>query len=183
VSWLPLYHDMGLIGSWLGPLYFGIPIAILSPLAFLARPARWLHAIHAHRATVSAAPNFGFDLCARRITDEEIGGLDLSSWRLALNGSEPVSPETIERFTRRFGPWGFQARAMCPVYGLAEASVALTILSPERAAGSIRSRGAVPARRPRAGRLRRGVRGPAIHLVRRRRGTRCGWSIGRAAAG
>jgi fatty-acyl-CoA synthase len=130
VSWLPLYHDMGLIGSWLGALYFGIPIAILSPLAFLTRPARWLHAIHTHRATISAAPNFGFDLCARRITDEEIGGLDLSSWRLALNGSEPVSPATIERFTRRFAPCGFQASAMCPVYGLAEASVALTIPAP-----------------------------------------------------
>jgi 1-acyl-sn-glycerol-3-phosphate acyltransferase len=130
VSWLPLYHDMGLIGSWLGALYFGIPIAILSPLAFLARPARWLHAIHAHRATVSAAPNFGFDLCARRIADEEIRGLDLSSWRLAMNGSEPVSPETIERFSRRFGPYGFQPRAMCPVYGLAEAAVALTIPAP-----------------------------------------------------
>jgi 1-acyl-sn-glycerol-3-phosphate acyltransferase len=130
VSWLPLYHDMGLIGSWLGALYFGIPIAILSPLAFLARPVRWLHAIHAHRATVSAAPNFAFDLCARRLTDGEIGGLDLSSWRLALNGSEPVSPATIDRFTRRFGPRGFRASAMCPVYGLAEASVALTIPPP-----------------------------------------------------
>jgi 1-acyl-sn-glycerol-3-phosphate acyltransferase len=130
VSWLPLYHDMGLIGSWLGALYFGIPIAILSPLAFLARPARWLQAIHAHRATVSAAPNFGFDLCARRITDEELAGLDLSSWRLALNGSEPVSPETIERFTRRFAPRGFRPGAMCPVYGLAEASVALTMPAP-----------------------------------------------------
>jgi 1-acyl-sn-glycerol-3-phosphate acyltransferase len=130
VSWLPLYHDMGLIGSWLGALYFGIPIAILSPLAFLARPVRWLHTIHAHRATVSAAPNFGFDLCARRIADEEIGGLDLSSWRLALNGSEAVSPATIERFTRRFAPSGFRATAMCPVYGLAEASVALTIPTP-----------------------------------------------------
>ncbi|HEY7653466.1 MAG TPA: AMP-binding protein [Methylomirabilota bacterium] len=130
VSWLPLYHDMGLIGSWLGALYFGIPIAILSPLAFLARPARWLHAIHTHRATVSAAPNFGFDLCARRISDEEIEGLDLSSWRLAMNGSEPVSPATIERFTRRFVPRGFRAGAMCPVYGLAEASVALTIPTP-----------------------------------------------------
>ncbi len=129
-SWLPLYHDMGLIGSWLGALYFGIPIAILSPLAFLARPARWLQAIHAHRATVSAAPNFAFDLCARRLTDEEVGGLDLSSWRLALNGSEPVSPATIDRFTRRFGPRGFKASAMCPVYGLAEASVALTIPPP-----------------------------------------------------
>ena len=104
VSWLPLYHDMGLIGSWLGALYFGIPIAILSPLAFLSRPARWLRAIHAHRGTISAAPNFAFDLCARRIADEELRGLDLSSWRLALNGSEPVSPETIERFTRRFAP-------------------------------------------------------------------------------
>ncbi|HSB41887.1 MAG TPA: AMP-binding protein [Methylomirabilota bacterium] len=130
VSWLPLYHDMGLIGSWLGALYFGIPIAILSPLAFLARPARWLHAIHAHRATISAAPNFGFDLCARRIADEEIGDLDLSSWRLAMNGSEPVSPETIERFGRRFRPYGFRPHAMCPVYGLAEASVALTIPAP-----------------------------------------------------
>jgi fatty-acyl-CoA synthase len=127
VSWLPLYHDMGLIGSWLGALYFGIPIAIMPPLAFLARPARWLWAIHAHRATVSAAPNFAFDLCARRIAAEEIRGLDLSSWRLALNGSEPVSADTIERFTGRFAPHGFQAEAMCPVYGLAEASVALTV--------------------------------------------------------
>ncbi|HEX5529127.1 MAG TPA: AMP-binding protein, partial [Methylomirabilota bacterium] len=130
VSWLPLYHDMGLIGSWLGSLYFGIPIAILSPLAFLARPVRWLQAIHAHRATISAAPNFAFDLCARRLTDQEVGALDLSSWRLALNGSEPVSPATIDRFTRRFGPQGFRASAMCPVYGLAEASVALTIPPP-----------------------------------------------------
>jgi 1-acyl-sn-glycerol-3-phosphate acyltransferase len=130
VSWLPLYHDMGLIGSWLGALYFGIPIAILSPLAFLSRPARWLRAIHTHQATISAAPNFGFDLCARRIGDDELAGLDLSSWRLAMNGSEAVSPATIERFTARFASWGFHARAMCPVYGLAEASVALTIPVP-----------------------------------------------------
>jgi 1-acyl-sn-glycerol-3-phosphate acyltransferase len=132
VSWLPLYHDMGLIGSWLGALYFGIPIAILSPLAFLSRPARWLRAIHTHRATISAAPNFGFDLCARRIADDELAGLDLSSWRLAMNGSEAVSPATIERFTTRFAPCGFRAQAMCPVYGLAEASVALTIPPPAR---------------------------------------------------
>ena len=127
VSWLPLYHDMGLIGSWLAALYFGIPIAIMSPLAFLARPVRWLQAIHAHRATLSAAPNFAFDLCARRIGAEEIEGLDLSSWRLALNGSEAVSAETIERFTARFAPHGFRSETMCPVYGLAEASVALTV--------------------------------------------------------
>ncbi len=127
VSWLPLYHDMGLIGSWLGALYFGVPIVILSPLAFLSRPARWLTALHAHRATISPAPNFAFDLCVRKVRDEEIRGLDLGAWRLALNGSEPVSPETIERFTARFGAYGFRPEAMCPVYGLAESSVALTV--------------------------------------------------------
>jgi 1-acyl-sn-glycerol-3-phosphate acyltransferase len=127
VSWLPLYHDMGLIGSWLATVYFGIPIVILSPLAFLSRPARWLWAIQAHRGTVSAAPNFAFDLCVRKVADDEIRALDLSSWRLAFNGSEAVSPDTIERFTRRFAPYGFRAEAMCPVYGLAEASVALCV--------------------------------------------------------
>ena len=156
VSWLPLYHDMGLIGSWLGALYFGIPIAILSPLAFLARPARWLHAIHAHRATISPAPNFGFDLCARRITDEEIRGLDLSSWRLALNGSEPVSPETIERFTGRFSPVGIPAPRDVP--GLRPRRSVGGAHHP-RARGGTADRhdraGAVPARRPRAGRPRR----------------------------
>jgi 1-acyl-sn-glycerol-3-phosphate acyltransferase len=126
VSWLPLYHDMGLIGSWLAPLYFGVPVALMSPLAFLARPARWLRAIHAHHGTVSPAPNFAFDLCVRKIGDDEIQGLDLSSWRLALNGSEVVSPETIDRFSHRFAAYGFKAEAMCPVYGLAESSVGLT---------------------------------------------------------
>jgi 1-acyl-sn-glycerol-3-phosphate acyltransferase len=127
VSWLPLYHDMGLIGKWLATLYFGIPIAILSPLAFLARPVRWLRTIEAHRATLSAAPNFAFDLCVRKVADAEIEGLDLGSWRLAMNGSEPVSPETMARFTERFAPYGFRPEAMCPVYGLAESSVALTV--------------------------------------------------------
>ena len=130
VSWLPLYHDMGLIGSWLGALYFGIPIVILSPLAFLSRPARWLRTLHAHRGTVSAAPNFAFDLCVSKVTDAEIQGLDLSAWRLALNGSEAVSVETIERFNHRFAPAGFRPETMCPVYGLAEASVALTVTDP-----------------------------------------------------
>ncbi|HXJ78637.1 MAG TPA: AMP-binding protein [Candidatus Methylomirabilis sp.] len=130
VSWLPLYHDMGLIGSWLGALYFGIPIVVLSPLAFLSRPARWLQTLHTHRASLSAAPNFAFDLCVKRIADEELQGVDLSSWRLALNGSEPVSADTIDRFSRRFARFGFRRQAMCPVYGLAEASVALTIPTP-----------------------------------------------------
>ncbi len=127
VSWLPLYHDMGLIGAWLGALYFGVPIAILSPLAFLARPARWLRTLHAHRGTISPAPNFAFELCVRKVRDDEIEGLDLSAWRVATNGSESISSETIERFTRRFAPYGFRAEAMCPVYGLAECSVALTV--------------------------------------------------------
>ncbi len=133
VSWLPLYHDMGLIGMWLGALYFGVPIVIMSPLAFLSRPSRWLTALHAHRGTISAAPNFAFDLCVRRVRDDEIRGVDLSGWRLAFNGSEPVSPETIERFTRRFAAYGFRPEAMCPVYGLAESSVALTVPATGRA--------------------------------------------------
>ncbi len=130
VSWLPLYHDMGLIGSWLAALYFGVPIAILSPLAFLSRPERWLWAIHHHRATISAAPNFAYELCTRRIDESVIEGLDLSCWRVALNGAEPVSPETLGRFTERFKHFGFSANAFLPVYGLAESSVALTFPAP-----------------------------------------------------
>jgi fatty-acyl-CoA synthase len=133
VSWLPLYHDMGLIGLWLGALYFGVPAAIMSPLAFLSRPSRWLWAVHAHHGTLSAAPNFAFDLCARRIPDAEIEGLDLSRWRIAVNGSEAVSPDTIDRFTRRFAPYGFRPETMCPAYGLAESSVALTLSALRRA--------------------------------------------------
>ena len=126
VSWLPLYHDMGLIGSWLCSLYFGIPITILSPFAFLNRPERWLWAIHYHRATLSAAPNFAYELCIRKIEDKAIEGLDLSSWRIAFNGAETVSPDTLNRFTQRFGPYGFRPETLFPVYGLAESSVALT---------------------------------------------------------
>ena len=124
-SWLPLYHDMGLIGAWLFPLYFGFPVVILSPLAFLTRPERWLWAIHHHRATISAAPNFAYELSVRKIPDRAIEGLDLSCWRVALNGAEAVSPETLEHFVRRFGPCGFRPGTMMPVYGLAESSVAL----------------------------------------------------------
>ena len=126
VSWLPLYHDMGLIGSWLTALCFGVPIAILSPLAFLSRPERWLWAIHEHRGTVSAAPNFAYELCALKIDDRALEGLDLSCWRAALNGAEPISPDTLERFARRFEPYGFRAEAFLPVYGLAESAVGLT---------------------------------------------------------
>jgi 1-acyl-sn-glycerol-3-phosphate acyltransferase len=127
VSWLPLYHDMGLIGSWLLSLYAGIPFVVTSPVLFLTRPARWLRAISDHGGTVSGGPNFGYELCVRRIEDHELEGVDLSSWRLAFNGAEPVSPDTIARFTRRFAAFGLDPAAVTPVYGLAECSVALTV--------------------------------------------------------
>ncbi len=125
VSWLPLYHDMGLIGAWFFPLYSGIPVTILPPFSFLSRPESWLWAIHSHRATISPAPNFAYELCAAKIKDEAIEGLDLSAWRIALNGAEPIKPETLTRFTKRFAPYGFRPEAFLPVYGMAEASVGL----------------------------------------------------------
>lgn len=131
-SWLPLYHDMGLIGSWLFSLVHGNPIDIQSPLSFLARPERWLWAIHRRRATLSPAPNFAYELCVRKIPEAAIEGLDLSSWRCALNGAEPVNPDTLERFARRFAPKGFRREALLPVYGLAECSVALCFPPPGR---------------------------------------------------
>jgi 1-acyl-sn-glycerol-3-phosphate acyltransferase len=127
VSWLPLYHDMGLIGAWLTLLHYGIPLCVMSPLAFLTRPERWLHAFHKHRGTLSAAPNFAYELCVRKIADKDIEGLDLSSWRAALNGAEPVNPETLERFEQRFAKYGFRREAQLPVYGLAEATLAVTV--------------------------------------------------------
>lgn len=133
VSWLPLYHDMGLIGACLGTLYHAFPLVVMSPLSFLARPVRWLRAIHRHRGTLSAAPNFAYELCWRGIQDHELEGLDLSSWRMAANGAEPVSPTTVERFIARFGRYGFRPEAMAPVYGLAECSVGLALQPPGRA--------------------------------------------------
>ena len=125
VSWLPLYHDMGLIGAWFGSLYFGMRLVLMSPLAFLSRPVRWLQAISHHRGTLSPAPNFAYDLCARKLADADLQGLDLSSWRLALNGAEPVSPATLHAFAERFAPYGLRGEAITPVYGLAECSVGL----------------------------------------------------------
>jgi 1-acyl-sn-glycerol-3-phosphate acyltransferase len=127
VSWLPLYHDMGLIGAWLTLLHYGIPVAVMSPLSFLTRPERWLQAFHKHRGTIAAAPNFAYELCVRKIADKDIQGVDLSSWRAALNGAEPVNPETLERFADRFAVYGFRREAQLPVYGLAEASLAVTV--------------------------------------------------------
>ena len=107
----------GLIGAWLGSLYYAYPLVLMSPLAFLARPARWLWAIHKHRGTLSAGPNFAYDLCTRRIDDRDLEGLDLSAWRVAFNGAEPVSAVTLARFIERFAPYGFRPEAMAPVYG------------------------------------------------------------------
>jgi len=132
VSWLPLYHDMGLIGSWLMPLYFGLPVVVLSPLAFLSRPVRWLRAFDRYRGTLGAAPNFAYELAAAKVSDGDIEGLDLSAWRAALNGAEPVLPATLDRFAARFARCGFRREALLPVYGLAESSVALTIPPPGR---------------------------------------------------
>lgn len=134
VSWLPLYHDMGLIGAWFVPLATGIPLVSLSPLAFLTRPARWLRAISRHRGTLSPAPNFAYELCVRKIAESDMEGLDLSCWRAALNGAEPVRPETIERFAEKFAVCGFRREALLPVYGLAEAS--LGVAAPEMGTGA-----------------------------------------------
>ena len=125
VSWLPLYHDMGLIGAWLTGLYFAFHLVLMSPVAFLSRPVRWLWTIHRFRGTVSAAPNFAYELCASKVDERDLEGLDLSSWRWACNGAEPVSAETVARFTRRFAKYGFDPRSMAPVYGLAECALDL----------------------------------------------------------
>ncbi len=125
VSWLPLYHDMGLIGAWLGSLTYGIPLVIMSPLTFLARPQRWLQTISEYGGTISGAPNFAYEMCVNRLRDEDLEGIDLSSWRVAFNGAEAVSPATMERFCDRFSRYGFKRESMMAVYGLAENSVGL----------------------------------------------------------
>ncbi|HZI13110.1 MAG TPA: condensation domain-containing protein, partial [Myxococcus sp.] len=123
VIWLPPYHDMGLIGGILTPLYAGIHTALLSPLDFLKRPLRWLQAVSRYRGTISGGPNFAFDLCARRITPEEREQLDLGSWELAFCGAEPIRAETLDRFVDAFGPRGFRRGSLYPCYGLAEATL------------------------------------------------------------
>lgn len=125
VSWLPLYHDMGLIGVVFGCLYFGMPLVLMSPLSFLSRPENWLWTIHYRRGTLSAAPNFAYELCAKKIPEKALQGLDLSCWRLAFNGAEAIYPRTLREFTRKFSSYGFADNAFVPSYGLAESSVAL----------------------------------------------------------
>ena len=131
VSWLPLYHDMGLIGALLGAVVFPGSLALIPPERFIAQPALWLQTISRQQATISPAPPFGFALCTRRIRDEEMAGCDLSTWRLAICGAEPIQPAVLERFSARFAPWGFRAKALAPAYGLAEASLAVTCTAPD----------------------------------------------------
>src|SRR5579875_1503293 len=134
VSWLPMYHDMGLIGGILQPLYVGATCVLMSPMAFLDRPRRWLEAIDRYRGTTSGGPNFAYELCVRRIPPAERSGLDLSSWTVAFNGSEPVRAETIERFANAFAQCGFRKSALYPCYGLAEATLFVTGGVPEAGA-------------------------------------------------
>ncbi|MCW8096121.1 type I polyketide synthase [Streptomyces tauricus] len=126
VSWLPPYHDMGLIGGILTPLYGGFPAHLMSAMSFVRQPLLWLETLSRTRASTSVAPNFGFEHCVRRITDEQRDGLDLSHWRLALNGAEPVRADTLDQFTERFAACGFERRALLPCYGLAEATLMVT---------------------------------------------------------
>jgi len=123
VFWLPSYHDMGLIGGILEPMYVSGPSTLMSPVSFLQRPVRWLEALSLYRGTISGAPNFAYDLCVDRVTPEQMEGLDLSSWSLAFCGAEPIRPETLERFARTFEPCGFQKTAFYPCYGLAEGTL------------------------------------------------------------
>jgi natural product biosynthesis luciferase-like monooxygenase protein/FkbM family methyltransferase len=122
-GWLPLYHDMGLIGNVIQPLYLGAQCVLISPAAFLQQPFRWLQLISAYKATTSGGPNFAYDLCVRKVTPEERASLDLSSWSVAFNGSEPIRAETLERFATAFASCGFRREAFHPCYGLAEATL------------------------------------------------------------
>ena len=126
VSWLPLYHDMGLIGCVFPALERPATLTLIPPELFVSRPAVWLRIISRYRATLSPAPNFAYGLCVDRIRDGEMEGVDLSSWRVALNGAEPVAPRVLRAFQERFSAWGFRPEALTPVYGLSEASLAVT---------------------------------------------------------
>jgi len=153
VGWTPLYHDMGLIGNVLHSIYSGIKTVLLSPLAFVQRPRRWLHAMTRHGGTVAGGPNFGYDLCVARTNPEERAELNLSRWRLAFNGAEPVKRSTLDRFSEAFAGAGFDRRSFYPCYGMAE-NVLLTT-------------GAVPGRGPEvldvsAEALRRGQLVPGV---------------------
>jgi 8-amino-7-oxononanoate synthase/acyl carrier protein len=126
LSWLPTYHDMGLVGGVLQPLFMGLPNYLTSPMTFLQRPARWLKFISDYRVTISGGPNFAYQLCVDKVTDADMEGVDLSCWTTAFNGAEPVRPSTLDAFTERFAKYGFQAKAFLPCYGMAETTLIVT---------------------------------------------------------
>ncbi|HEX3925176.1 MAG TPA: amino acid adenylation domain-containing protein [Streptosporangiaceae bacterium] len=154
MMWLPPYHDMGLIGGIIQPLYVGFPIALMAPGDFLRRPLSWLEAISRTRATTSGGPNFAYDLCVRKTTPEERSLVDLSSWQVAFNGAEPVRAQTMERFARAFEPAGFRRETFYPCYGLAEATLIVTGGVPW-SGDEMRSPAVTPADVPGAGPRRR----------------------------
>lgn len=133
VIWLPPYHDMGLIGGVLVPLYGAFPVVLMSPVTALQRPLRWLQAISKYRATISGGPNFAYELCLNKISAAQRDTLDLSSWQVAFNGAEPVRADTLQRFANFFAPAGFRRQAFYPCYGLAEASLFVTGSAPAEA--------------------------------------------------
>ena len=126
VSWLPTYHDMGLVGGVLNPVFVGRPSVLMSPVAFLGKPIRWLRAIDKYGSTISGGPNFAFQLCVERIEPADCEGLDLSRWEVAFNGAEPVRADTLAAFSRKFAPFGFNANAHYPCYGMAETTLIVT---------------------------------------------------------
>jgi acyl-CoA synthetase (AMP-forming)/AMP-acid ligase II len=125
-SWLPLFHDMGLIGNVIQPIYVGGTCVMMSPVSFVQKPVRWLRAISKYRATTSGAPNFAYDLLSDRLTTEQLASLDLSCWEVAFCGAEPVQPLTLEEFSFKFAPCGFKSEAFYPCYGMAEATLMIT---------------------------------------------------------
>ncbi len=133
-GWLPLFHDMGLIGNVLQPVYAGIPASLMAPASFLQRPLRWLEAISTYRATTSGGPNFAYDLCVASVRDEELAQLDLSSWRVAFNGAEPIRAETQRAFSQRFAACGFNPAAHYACYGMAETTLLVTGVEPGQGA-------------------------------------------------
>jgi len=128
VSWLPAFHDMGLVYGLLTPIYANVPCILMPPVVFLQRPVRWLQAFGRFKGTHAAAPNFAYDHCARRVKAEDRTQLDLSSWRVAVNGAEPVRPDTMDRFCDAFASCGFRRTSFAPGYGLAEATLKVTAM-------------------------------------------------------
>ncbi len=126
VTWLPTYHDMGLIGGVLAPLFLGIPSVVMSPMTFLQKPFRWLKTITKYKAAISGGPNFAYDLCTQKISDEQLDELDLTSWKLAFNGAEPIRRSTLDEFAERFCVVGYRPATMYPCYGMAEATLLVT---------------------------------------------------------